>query len=474
LTTTGLARLGLGLGLLFSPFAARGQEAPATPLRLEAAVELASQNYPAIRAAHAQSAAAATGEEVARNAYLPRVELDWQQTRGTRNNVFGQFFPQPGIPPISGPLLANSSFSETAWGSGGGVLLAWEPFDFGLRKAGVELAGRVTNEARARAAVTQLDVAAAAADAFLRVVAAEQAVRAAGANVERMETFSKAVHVLVENQLRPGADASRTDAELAAARGVLIQAKQQAALARVALAEAVGLAGQPVTIEAGPLLERLPAALAAQTATTPAQATDNATHPLAALQRAALDIVLARQRVLERSFFPRFNWQAAVFGRGSGARVDGRLLDNRGFFPDTPNWATGLTITFAPSDIFNLRARRRQEAHNLAAEQARYDQTVQRLKAEEAQARALTESARELAENAPRQLLAAQETELRVRKRYEAELGTVTEVAEAQRLLAQAEVESALAHLGVWRAHLAEARAKGDLKPFLDLLRGAR
>jgi outer membrane protein TolC len=186
LTTNRLARLCLGLGLLFSPFAARGQEAPAAPLRLEEAVELASQNYPAIRAAHAQSAAAATGEEVARNAYLPRVELDWQQTRGTRNNVFGQFFPQPGIPPISGPLLANSSFGESAWGSGGGVLFAWEPFDFGLRRAGVELAGRVTNEARARAAVTQLDVAAAAADAFLRVVAAEQAVRAAGANVERM------------------------------------------------------------------------------------------------------------------------------------------------------------------------------------------------------------------------------------------------------------------------------------------------
>ena len=59
-------------------------------------------------------------------------------------------------------------------------------------------------------------------------------------------------------------------------------------------------------------------------------------------------------------------------------------------------------------------------------------------------------------------------------KRFEAELTTVTEVAEAQRLLAQAEVENALARLSVWRAHLAEAKAKGDLRPFSDLLRLAR
>ena len=237
-------------------------------------------------------------------------------------------------------MLPNSSFTESAWGSGGGLLFSWEPFDFGLRKAGVKLATRVSDEARARAAVSELDVATAAADAFLRVVAAEQAVRAAQANVARMETFSKAVHVLVDNELRPGADASRTDAELGAAHSALIQAKQQAALARVVLAEAIGMAGEPVTVDTGPLLEPAPI--------TNAIAVDFSSHPLARLQKASLDIILARQRVLDRSFFPRFNWQTAVFGRGSGARVDGTLVESRGFYPDTANWGTGLTITFVP------------------------------------------------------------------------------------------------------------------------------
>ncbi|MFN0087581.1 MAG: TolC family protein [Blastocatellia bacterium] len=436
------------------------------PLRLEAAVEAALRNYPSIRAEQAQAAAAGAGTELARNGYLPRVEIDWQQTRGTRNNVFGQFFPQTAIQPISGPLLPNSSFGESAWGSGGGMLVSWEPFDFGLRRAGVDLAERMTGEARARVAVTRLEVAAAAADAFLTVLAMDQAVRGARANVERMEAFSNAVHVLVDNQLRPGADASRTDVELAAARSVWIQAKQNAAVARATLAESIGLAGQPMTIDAGPLLDSIAPADA------PAPAAD--AHPLIAWRKSALEIVFARQRVLDRSYFPRFQWQTSVFGRGSGARTDGRLLESRGFFPDTPNWGTGITISFAPTDLFNLRSRRREESHRMAAEQARYDQTVQQLRADEARARAVSDAARELAENTPRQLQAARETELRVRKRYDAELGTVIEVADAQRLLAQAEVADALARLGVWRARLAEARAKGDLTPFLALLRNAK
>ncbi len=41
------------------------------------------------------------------------------------------------------------------------------------------------------------------------------------------------------------------------------------------------------------------------------------------------------------------------------------------------------------------------------------------------------------------------------------------EVADAQRLLAQSEADSALARLNVWRARLALDTARGDLNAFL-------
>ncbi|HMB28521.1 MAG TPA: TolC family protein [Blastocatellia bacterium] len=438
------------------------QDSQSQTLRLDAAVGLALRNYPSVRASQAQAASAEAGIDVARTAYLPRLDTLWQQNFATRNNVFGLLFPQPVIPQISGPVSETSSSLRGATGSAGGVLFSWEPFDFGLRRANVDLARATRKQAGAGVEVTRLDVAYAAADAFLGVIANEQIVRAAQANVERMEVFAKAVRTLVDNELRPGVDASRANAELASARNQLIQAQQDAEISQASLAEALGQAGTPVMVDAGPLLT-LPS--------PPLSETPNfAFHPLARAQAASLESAQARERALDHAYFPRFNFQSAVFGRGTGARIDGSFDNGRGLYPNTGNWAMGMTITFPAFDIFGLRARRQVECNNVLAEKARYDQTIQTLKTQEAKARAMVEAARRTAENTPLQLKAAQETELRARVRYENGLTNVTEVAEAQRLLAQAEADDAVARLAVWRALLITARTQGDLQPFLEQL----
>jgi hypothetical protein len=47
-------------------------------------------------------------------------------------------------------------------------------------------------------------------------------------------------------------------------------------------------------------------------------------------------------------------------------------------------------------------------------------------------------------------------------------------VAEAQRLLLQAEIDEALAKLNVWRMQLSVATARGDLQPFLEAVEKTR
>jgi len=356
-------------------------------------------------------------------------------------------------------VLGTKSYAST-WGSAGGILFSWEPIDFGLRSANVELARTAMNQAKAGVEVTRLDVATAAADAFLAVLAAEQAVRAAQANVERLQVFTQSVHVLVQNQLRPGADASRADAELAVARNQLIQTQQTTALNQATLAEALGLAGTSVTADPGPLLALPPA--------TALPVPDFNAHPLARAQAAVVETVRAREHVLDRSYFPRVNLQAAFSGRGTGAQLHGRLIEGKGLLPDTPNWAAGISVSFPLFDIFALRARREAEASNETAERARYEQTIQNLTAQDVRTRALVEAAQRIAENTPFQLKAAQEAEIQVRTRYGFGLATITDVADVQRLLSQAEVDDAVARLGVWRALLAAARNQGDLHPFLQ------
>jgi outer membrane protein TolC len=197
-----------------------------------------------------------------------------------------------------------------------------------------------------------------------------------------------------------------------------------------------------------------------------------ARHPEAAAQQAAIEEVKARQTALARSYYPRFHLQAAMYGRGTGVQPDGSTGGAAsGLGPNVQNWGMGMTVTFPAFDIAALRARREIEAHRERAESARYDRVVQDLASQIEQAKARLAGARRVAENTPVQLEAARAAEQQASARYRAELGTIVEVAEAQRLLTQAEIDDALARLNVWRALLGVAVAQGDLGPYFQIIR---
>jgi outer membrane protein TolC len=428
-------------------------------LRIEEVVDLALKSYPSIHVADAQVDVAHGGVSTARTAYLPRTDLVVQENRATRNNVAGLLLPQGTIPSISGPV-APTSYGGM-WGSAMGALFSWEPFDFGLRRANVNVAERLVSQATAGADVTRLQIATRAADAFLIAVAADELVRTAQANVDRLSVFATSVGTLVQNQLRPGADASRAEAELAAARIQLLRSQLAVTTARATVAEMIGLAGESVAPDAGEFVQKVPAALA-----TP----DNfETHPVAQAQEAAVAIVRSREDALARAYAPRVNLQSSIFARGAAA--PGIATGSGGLWPNTSNWAVGLTFSFPVFDIAGVHARRAVELGAEAVERARYDQTLQTLHAQQVRTTAALDTARQIVEVIPVELRAAREAESRARARYEAGLATLTDVADAQRLLAQAEVDDALARLGVWQALLAEANARGTLAPFLDRIK---
>src|SRR5581483_5900222 len=203
-----------------------GQPPPdAAALTVRQAVERALAFYPSIQISDEQIAEAAAALRLARTAYLPRVDAGAQFNRATRNNVIGLLLPQSVFPSISGPVLGTNT-ADTAWGSAVGALASWEPFDFGLRGARVAVAGAQRSRAEAARARTRCETAADAADAFRTVAAAQATVVAARAGVDRADVLVRMVRALVDAQLRPGAEASRVDAELAAARTGLIQAEQ--------------------------------------------------------------------------------------------------------------------------------------------------------------------------------------------------------------------------------------------------------
>ncbi|MGH9435621.1 MAG: TolC family protein, partial [Terriglobia bacterium] len=348
------------------------------------------------------------------------------------------------------------------WVSGMGVLFAWEPFTFGYRRAGLRAAHATESRTAAQITLTRLGVASAVADASLAVLADEQRVKASQADVDRRTVFARSVHALVNARLRPGADASRADAELAAARTQLILAEQDLAVARAALAEVLGISGTAVEIMTGPFLKVPPENLWAQAPL--------ANHPAAVVEQRTIQEVQSRISVLNHSFYPHFLLEELNSARGSGENPKGQSSPGiSGLNASAYNWEAGLNVQMNLTDIFSIRARKKIETANRRREEALYALTTQTITGQVEQARARLDGARHVAENTPVELDAARASEAQARARFQAGVGTIVDVAEAQRLLVQAEIDDSLARLSIWRALADLAAAQGDVAPFLNL-----
>jgi len=441
-------------------------EAPlARTLTLGDAIDYALAHYPAVRAALEQVNSAKGGVALARTSYLPQLNPIYQANRATQNQVSGIFLPSSITPAIEGRIQSYSATSF--WDTQAGALLAWEPIDFGLRRATVAQAQSVERKSSADVELTRLQVAAAAGGYFLNSVLAAQVAAAAQANVRRWEAVDKVVRVLAGQELRPGVDASRADAELAAARTQFFEAQAGEQQAEAVLASLLGTAPANIQVESAPLLDAPPA--------ESLPSTSPAAHPLARDQQASVEEIRAQQHVLDRSDYPRLFLDSEVFARGSGANPDGTPVGGlTGLGLARANWLAGISVVFPNLfDFSALRDRKRMAEAQERSQGAQYQQTLQDLSGQIASAQAGLAAALEVAKNTPVELDSARQAEGQAQARYKAGLANLVEVADTEGLLAQAERDDAVARIGVWRALFQLAVAQGDVAPFLGMLRPA-
>ena len=446
----------LTLGILIP--AAAQPAPPQAGLTLAQAVEQALRNYPSIRVTQEQMNAAAAGIRLAQTAYLPRVDALAQVNRATRNTFYGLLLPQGVIPGVDG-IPANNLGS--VWDSGAGVLVTWQPFDFGVRAANV--AAATANRERAEAVLTRTkyDISVATADAFLTVVAAQQTAQAAHAAVESWQVLEQSIHAQVAAQLRPGADESRVQAELAIAQTQQAQSEQAIDVARATLTQFVGGSSSQPTLTPGKLLDQLPP-------DRPEPPLQPAANPLAVEQNAAVAQTQSQLKVLDRTYYPEFSVQGLAAARGTGMLTNGsRLGGANGLAPTTQNYGLGLTVTFPVMDRFAIREQQAMQSANIRAGQAQYQVITTDLQAQFDRAIATLAGARRVAASTPVEVSSARVALQQATARYQSGLAPIDDVAQAQRLLVQAQIDDALARLNVWRARLQIATARGAIQPFL-------
>jgi len=443
--------------LLPQPSTVRAEEPPLAGLTIGQAVDFALAHHPALRAQRFAEDASRARVGVARTAYLPQVGLSLQVNAGTGNVLRGPLFPTLNIPAVSGPPTGRD-LSDVAIGSLLGVGASWDVLGLVSGMAQVDAALAAQAQSQAATQARRLEIAYGAADQFLDLLARQAIVRAARASVERAGVFDTIVRALVDHTLRSGADASRAAAELALASTLLVRAEQAESMSRATLARALGVAEREVTIAAGPLAEGPPADL------RPAAAQ----HPLLVQATAGVQAAEARRHAVSLQYLPRLEVLAALWTRGSGL-TSGVVEPSAGagLVPDTPNMVAGLVLTWPALDVIKTRARTRVEAALVEQAGAARDDVAQAIETQVRLARDTLVAARRIAVNTAVELAAARAAESQATARYRAGLTTVVEVAEAQRLLTQAEIDDALARLAVWRGLLGVAAAAGDIQPFV-------
>jgi outer membrane protein TolC len=269
------------------------------------------------------------------------------------------------------------------------------------------------------------------------------------------------VKALVDAKLRPGADLSRADTELDAAVTQLMQAEQSSTVARTSVAEFTGTDAKALVAVPGQLLEQLPEATAGSTE-------DLSRNPVAREQAGVIAESKSQIEVLQRTYRPTLELQAAGYGRGSGALTNGQTLGGTGgLAPNYFNVGVGFTVNFPLLSLPSIRAQEAQAAAVQRSAAATYKQVLADLEAQSNAAQATLEQARRIAAETPKGVEDARTGFAQANAQYRAGLATIVTLAEAERLLTQAEIDDSLAKLAVWRAVLQVQTAQGDISSFL-------
>jgi outer membrane protein len=447
----------LVLGLLGGGYRATAQ-APPAGYSLAQALTVATARYPSLQASQLSSQAAQRQVAIARNTLIPELSVAYQANVATYNNITGMFFPQYVLP-ISGPP-STANRGQAVVGSAASALLTWTPLTFGARTAAIDLAQAQYRAAQASQASTLLGHQVLVADAYLDLLLNTELERVYAQNIRRTEVTAHQAAVLVTTGLRPGVDSAQFNAAVSQARVDLLTAQQNREAAAIRLSELLALPAGEVAATDTTLLTRLPPAATG----TPA---DTAAHPDLLTARQQVEVGLLRQRVIRRAVLPQLSFWGTTYGRGSGIDYTGEVNSADGWRLSRTNYGAGVQLAVPVLSYWRVRTQAQQEQLLTQANAARRAETALQLSKQQQQAQAALRSRLLIAGQLPRQLGAARFAYRAQQLRYASGLVSVTDVAQAQYALVQAEVNTRAAAVQAWKAYLALAAARGDVAGLL-------
>jgi outer membrane protein len=408
-------------------------------LTLDEAIAIALETQPQIQARLSDYLAAAHRVDQAFSPLLPQLTGSGSASR-SQIVTFGQ------RPPIdrrgtSDPRgqAANTRIMDFHEDTTVGVTLSQVLFDFGKTFASTEAARRLAEVAQEDVELQRQLITLTVKESFININFARRLIRVQEQALERADLNLRSARGFFEVGTRPKSDVARAEVDVANARVALIQARNAERLARVALNTAMGIPFDAPTEVQDNLIYQ---AMTLDRAQLQSQAL--AQRPEYKQVRLRVSEADARMRRAFRDFFP----DVSATGFYGGTRADLNEI-----------WEIGLTLSWSIFDGGNKIARLRETKANVEGAQARVKATELDISREVEQAQLNVTEAQERIGAAQTAVASAQENFRLAQGRFDAGVGTILELTDAQLFLTQAQntEAQALADYRIFLARLERA-----------------
>jgi outer membrane protein TolC len=416
-----------------------------TPLTLEEAMKRAQGETVDARALASTLEEAEARVQRAQSGFWPRVDLTETVQRGNHPVfAFSSLLSQRrftaanfAIPSLNHPDPVTNT--RTAIG------IEQPVFDAGLTMLGVEAAKLGREMAAAARAAGHQDLAFHAANAFVRVLQLEAAVRAARSAVTAAESDHERARARRDVGLVTEADVMAVAVHLADMHQRHIAASGDLAVARIQLAEAIGA---PLT-DFLLLVRPTPRSVPADADMLVREAL--ASHPHRREANLQLQLADNARRTARAALLPSVGLQG-------GWEFNGATLGEQ-----QSSWVVGAEVRINLFRGFADTARMSEASHAHVRATAEHDRAVRRIEVDVRAALAQLAAARAREETGRAALTQARESQRIIRDRYESGLATVTDVLRAAEATLDAEARATAAEMDVMLRTVAVDRALGRL-----------
>ena len=395
-------------------------------LSLEEATAIALENQPQIQARFGDYAAALQRINQALSPLLPQLSAS---AGGTRTDLATRVFQGSG-----------SSFAGTVSAGGTGRLSASQLlWDFGKNWAATDAAKANAESSREDVELQKDLIVLAVKEQYFNLLFAARLVVVSAQALDRADLNLRSAKGFFEVGTRPKSDVTRAEVDVANARLDLIRAQNAVSLARIALNTAMGISiNAPTRVKDILTYEKF----TVDRDTLVAEALRRRPEQRQAKFRA--DAAEATVRQTFRDFFPQFSATGSV--GGSTTRADSLSVTNT----ESGDWTLGVQLTWSIFDGGNKIARWKEAKASLDAAKARVRDSELTIWQQVEQAYVNVNEAEERIGAAQKAVESAQENFRLFQGRFDAGVGNIIELTDAQ--------------LALTRAQSAEAQALADFR----------